>query len=101
CEMMRQMAADLGIDPEPRWVEIEGTWQDQFDALIAGEVDLVPKPTNTPTRALSAEFAGRLLPYNVVCLVRKPATLRTLDDVNRPNVRVAFTAGSSNEFVCR
>jgi len=101
CELMRLMAADLGVDPEPEWIEICGVWQDQFDALHAGDVDLVPKPTNTPRRALSVEFAGRLLNYDVLALVRQSSPFQTIHDVNRPDVRVAFTRGSSNEFVCR
>jgi ABC-type amino acid transport substrate-binding protein len=99
CELMRIMAADLGVEPE--WVPIEGTWQDQFDALLAGHVDLVPKPTNTPARGLIVEFAGRLMGYDVVCLVRGADGLTGIDDLNREGARIAFTAGSSNEFVAR
>jgi len=99
CELMQIMAADLGV--KAQWVSIEGTWQDQFDALLSGHVDLVPKPTNTPARGLIVEFAGRLMGYDVVCLIRKADSIRGVEDLNREGARIAFTAGSSNEFVAR
>jgi hypothetical protein len=44
CELMRLMAADLGVDPEPEWIEICGVWQDQFDADPAPARSRAPGP---------------------------------------------------------
>jgi polar amino acid transport system substrate-binding protein len=96
-ELCRIMAKDLGVEPE--WVELP--WEEQLPALLDGRVDLCIKHTNTPERALSVEFAGRLMRLDVVLMVRKDSSLKTLLDLNRVGIVVAHETGSSIADVLR
>ena len=90
------IAADLGV--EPAYVDIP--WPEHIAALEAGEVDVI-LATNTPQRGLRVGFLdGRLMANRVVCLT--PANQhRTLDDINKPGVRISCWRGSSVVDVAR
>jgi len=96
-ELCRIMAKDLGVEPE--WVELP--WEEQLPALLDGRADLCIKHTNTPERALSVEFAGRLMRLDVVLMVRQDSSIKTLAGLNRAGVIVAHETGSSIADVLR
>ncbi len=89
--LSRLMARDLGVDAE--FVDIP--WQEQIPALREGRVDLLPKHTNIPERALLVDFAHRLLRFDVVAVVHERTGLTTLDELNRAGVVLATWPGSS------
>jgi ABC-type amino acid transport substrate-binding protein len=93
-DYMKLMAADLGVEPE--WVNMP--WKDQVDALINEEVDILPKHTNTPERALKIDFADRLISFEVLIVINKdnPQTMESLKEQGRV---IACSKGSSNKFL--
>lgn len=90
-DYMKLMAGDLGVEPE--WVEIP--WKDQVDALISGDIDILPKHTNTPDRALKVDFADRLISFEVLIVVLKENP-QTFSSLNQDNRVIACARGSSN-----
>jgi len=91
CELGKVMAKDLGVKPE--FVDIP--WPDQLQALLAYKVDLLMSYTNTPARALEVEFAGPLLPSQVVVLVSKHSSVLQIEALNQPGKRIGIWHGSS------
>ncbi len=88
--LARLLAGDLGVEAE----FVDGPWGDQFDALDAGRVDLLPKPTMTPERALRVEFSSRLVPFHITPIVRRDRSLH-LDDLALAGFRFSVWEGSS------
>lgn len=92
------LAADLGVALQ--FVEIP--WAEQIPALLAGEVDVSIKHTNTPHRAFEVEFT--LFP--IICeegriVVRRDRGLPNETALNRPECRLAVARGSSQEIHVR
>ncbi|MEX2547812.1 MAG: transporter substrate-binding domain-containing protein [Chloroflexota bacterium] len=89
-EIGKILASDLGVQPE--WVNV--AWEDQFAALFRGDVDLLPKPSLTPARALEMEFSNRLMAFEVVAIVRRDSGL-TIERLREPGRRLSAWKGSS------
>ena len=91
------IASDLGVELEI----IETLWPDQIPALLDRKVDLLPKHTLIPQRALRLEFVmGRLMQIRITCQV--PA--ERANDGNRvasveQGLRIGVWHGSSNRDV--
>lgn len=91
------IASDLGVELEC----VDLPWPVHIDALLEGQVDLLPKHTNTPERALRVDFAnGRLMSYRVTALVPAGSGL-TKEDLNRDDVVISTWHGSSTTQVAR
>lgn len=93
-EYMKMMAEDLGVKPE--WVSIP--WNDQVDALINGEVDVLPKHTNTPERALKIDFADTMFCFDIVVVTSKNNP-QTFEELKKENKKIACVKGASNILV--
>ncbi len=93
-EYMEMMCKDLGVKPE----YIDMHWSKQVDALLNDEVDILPKHSNIPKRALQVGFAGRTINFDVVALINKdhPETMESLQQEGKV---IACTKGSSNREV--
>jgi ABC-type amino acid transport substrate-binding protein len=91
CELGKVMARDLRVKPE--WVDIP--WPEHMRALLSGKVDLLMSYTNTPPRAFEVEFASRLLPSQVVVMVRQDSPIRERVELNKPGKRIGIWHGSS------
>ena len=90
------IAEDLGVDLEI----IEIPWPDQIPALFDGTVDLLPKHTLFPKRALELEFAtGRLMQIRVTCQVPADRAGAGIESLQQDGVRIAVWHGSSNRDV--
>jgi ABC-type amino acid transport substrate-binding protein len=89
-ELGKLLAEDLGVTPE--WHNVG--WGDQFEALFRGDVDLLPKPTLTPKRALEMEFSERLMAFEVVALAKRGA-YTSIEQLNDPAKVVSGWKGSS------
>jgi ABC-type amino acid transport substrate-binding protein len=90
-ELGRIMAADLGVKPE----FVDMPWPEHMQALLANKVDLLMSYTNTPARALEVEFAGPLLPSEVVVLQSKHSSAQQREALNQSGRRIAIWHGSS------
>lgn len=92
------IASDLGVGLET----IEIAWPDQIPALLRGEVDLLPKHTLFPKRALELEFiSGRLMQIRVTCLVPVENAYEGIGSLDRRNLGIAVWHGSSNLDVAK
>ncbi len=90
------IAEDLGVDLEI----VEMPWPDQIPALLATEVDLLPKHTAFPARALNQEFTlGRLMQIRLTCQVPADEAHGGLASFQREGLRIGVWHGSSNRDV--
>jgi ABC-type amino acid transport substrate-binding protein len=88
------LASDLGVKPE--FVVIE--WDDQLPAMLRGEVDVCPKHSNVPSRAIEVDFThGVLMEYDSVVLVREPDSSHEEQWLNQPERRIGAVKGSLQE----
>ncbi len=87
---------DLGVDLEI----VEMPWPRQIGALLAGEVDLLPKHTAYPARALQIDFTlGRLMEIRLTCQVPAGEARAGLAALRRRKLRIGVWHGSSNRDV--
>lgn len=92
------MARDLSVDVE--WVDVP--WKDQFDAFLDGAADILPKHTNTPTRAAIVDFSVfKFQPLEILAVVNKDSGITSLEDVNAEGVKIVVWHGSSNIELAR
>ena len=90
------IASDLGVELEIA----EIPWPDQIPALFDHRVDLLPKHTLIPRRALQLEFAmGRLMEIRITCQVRVDGAEGGIESMRRDGVRIGVWHGSSNRDV--
>lgn len=90
------IAEDLGVALEI----VETPWPDQIPALLDCTVDLLPKHTLLPQRALDLEFAiGRLMQIRVTCQVPTDRAGDGIASLQQDGVRIAVWHGSSNRDV--
>jgi ABC-type amino acid transport substrate-binding protein len=94
-ELMKIMAEDLGVKPE--FVDLP--WGEQIDALLSGKVDILPKHTNTPQRALKFDFANKLFPLEVIILVPRDSPAKRMEDLNKKGNIILCEKGSSNKQI--
>jgi len=94
--VVAMIAEDLGVDLEI----IEMPWPDQISALLTEKVDLLPKHTAFPARALNQEFiSGRLMQIRVTCQVPVKEAHGGLASLQRKGLRIGVWHGSSNRDV--
>ena len=90
------IASDLGVELEV----VEVLWPDQIPALFDRKVDLLPKHTLFPRRALQLEFVmGRLMQIRVTCQVPAERTHEGIDSLSREGLRIGVWHGSSSRAV--
>lgn len=90
------IASDLGVELEI----VEILWPDQIPALFEQRVDLLPKHTLYPQRALRLEFVmGRLMQIRVTCQVPADRADQGIESLHREGLRIAVWHGSSNRDV--
>ena len=78
-----------------RWPELEGDAEAQgFDLALSGI-------TIRPDRSLAGRFSLPLTRTGAVALVREESALRTRDDLDRPEIRIAVNRGGHLERVAR
>ena len=90
------IASDLGVELEI----VEILWPDQIPALFDHTVDLLPKHTLFPRRALQLEFTmGRLMEIRITCQVRADRARDGIESMRGEGVRIGVWHGSSNRDV--
>ena len=86
------IAEDLGVKLEC----MDLPWPEHIPALLSGKVDLLPKHTNTPQRALEVEFAtGRLTAYRVTALIPADSEITDKRELNQKGKVITVWHGSS------
>ncbi len=90
-EYMDLMCADLGVKAE----YMDMPWGEHIDALLTDKVDILPKHSNLPSRALVVDFAQRVINFDVLVIIRKDSD-ETMETLNMPGKKVAVSKGSSN-----
>ncbi len=91
CELSRIMAGELGVRPE--FVDL--AWSQHMKALLDDDVDLLMSYTNTPERALRVDFAGPLLPSDIVVMVRNEGGIESTAALDEPSSCIGVEKGSS------
>ncbi len=95
--MARDIAEALGVELET----IESTWGNSVLDLQANRIDMAFGLNPTPRRALVIDFPQAMF-FNASSLVaRRGFTFRTWEELNRPEVRIAFDIGTSRETIVR
>lgn len=95
--MARDIAGEMGVELET----LESTWGNSVLDLQANKIDMAFGLNPTPKRALVVDFPPAMF-YNVSSLVaRKGFTAKTWDDLNKPEVRIAFDLGTSRETIVK
>lgn len=68
-----------------------------FEALARGEVDILFL-ADDPTRAGQVDFAGIYMEVSVTYIVPSDSPIRSVDDVDRPGVRIAVGAKNAADL---
>jgi polar amino acid transport system substrate-binding protein len=90
----RAMAEAMGVELEV----VEVTWGNAIAALQANQIDLMFVLDATPQRALAVDFPSNpLLWYALAVLVRDGVEVEEWQDLNRPDISIAVTQGTTIE----
>ncbi|MGE0716953.1 MAG: transporter substrate-binding domain-containing protein [Alphaproteobacteria bacterium] len=96
-EMGRNIAHEMGVELEV----LESTWGNSVLDLQANKIDMAFGLNPTPKRALVVDFPPAMF-FNVSSLVaRKGFTAKTWEELNKPEVKIAFDLGTSRETIVR
>ncbi len=76
---------------------VEATYGTSVLDLQTGKVDLAFALNPTPERALSIGFTHPMIVHPFGCLAKQGFNPKTWDDINKPDIRVAFDIGSLHE----
>lgn len=80
---------------------VEATYGTSVLDLQTNKVDLAFALNPTPERALSIGFTHPMLIHPFGCLAKHGFDPKTWDDINKPDIRVAFDIGSADETVAK
>jgi len=95
------MARDIAEQLDVKLETLESTWGNSVLDLQANKVDMAFGLNPTPKRALVVDFPPAMF-YNISSLVaRKGFNATSWDELNKPDVRIAFDIGSSRETIVR
>ncbi|MBN3835983.1 transporter substrate-binding domain-containing protein [Burkholderia sp. Ac-20344] len=90
-----RIAKDLGA----KLVPVETTWGNSVAALQANQIDAMFVLDATEERKKAADFpTNPLLWYKLAALERPGLNAKTWDDLNKPDVKVGTTLGSSPDL---
>lgn len=88
----KQMASDLDVSFEP----VEVTWGTAVAALQADQIDVMFVLDATPARATAIDFPAQpLLYYALAVLADEELAIETWEDLNKPEVKIAVTQGTT------
>ncbi|MFC3677698.1 transporter substrate-binding domain-containing protein [Ferrovibrio xuzhouensis] len=88
----KAMARALGVKFDP----VEVTWGTAIAALQSNKIDIMYMMDATPERAQAVDFPkAPLLYYSLAVLAKDGLKVKTWEDLNRPEVRIAVPQASS------
>jgi len=95
--MARDIAKNLNVELET----VESTWGNSVLDLQSNKIDMAFGLNPTPMRALTVDFPNAMF-YNVSSIVgRKGFSPKTWEDINKPEVKIAFDLGTSREAIVK
>jgi polar amino acid transport system substrate-binding protein len=95
------MAKDIAKVFDAQLAYVESTYGNSVLDLQSNKVDLAFALNPTPTRALAIGFAHPMIVHPFGCLTRHDLNPKTWDDINKPELKVAFDIGSVHEVAAR
>jgi polar amino acid transport system substrate-binding protein len=96
-EMAKGIAGVWGAE----LVFVETTWGNSVLDLQSNKIDIAFALNPTPQRALAIGFTRPYIVAPFGCLAKAGFTPRTWDDLNKPDIRIAFDLGSLHETCAR
>src|SRR3546814_7411006 len=88
------MARALGVKFDP----VEVTWGTAIAALQSNKIDIMYMMDATPERAQAVDFPkAPLLYYSLAVLAKDGLKVKTWEDLNKPEVRIAVPQASRSE----
>ena len=88
----KAMAEQLGVKFKP----VEVTWGTSVAALQANKIDIMFVLDATPARAMAIDFPAQpLLYYALAVLADDDLTIKTWDDLNKEDIKIAVTQGTT------
>lgn len=96
-EMAKSIAGIWGAEV----VYVESTWGNSVLDVQSNKIDIAFALNPTPQRALAIGFTRPYIVAPFGCLARAGFAPKTWDDLNRPEVRIAFDLGSLHETCAR
>ncbi len=95
------MAKDIAKVFDAQLAYVESTYGNSVLDLQSNKVDLAFALNPTPARALAIGFAHPMIVHPFGCLTRHDLNPKTWDDINKPELKVAFDIGSVHEVAAR
>lgn len=96
-----EMATSIAKVFDAKLEYVEATYGTSVLDLQSGKVDLAFALNPTPQRALSIGFTHPMIVHPFGCLAKQGFDPKTWDDLNKPEIRVAFDIGSVHEVVAK
>ncbi len=96
-----EMATSIAKVFDAKLEYVEATYGTSVLDLQSGKVDLAFALNPTPQRALSIGFTHPMIVHPFGCLAKQSFDPKTWDDLNKPEIRVAFDIGSVHEVVAK
>ena len=96
-DMAKDIANIFGV----QLAYVEATYGTSVLDLQANKVDLAFALNPTPQRALAIGFTHPMIIHPFGCLAKKGLNPKTWDDINKPDLRIAFDLGSLHETVAK
>lgn len=94
-----QMATSIAQVFDAKLEYVEATYGTSVLDLQSNKVDLAFALNPTPQRALSIGFTHPMIIHPFGCLAKRGFEPKTWDDIDKPDIRIAFDIGSLHE-VC-
>jgi polar amino acid transport system substrate-binding protein len=95
------MAKDIATVFDAKLEYVESTYGNSVLDLQANKVDLAFALNPTPQRALAIGFTHPMIIHPFGAVAKKGLTIKTWDDINKPEMRVACDLGSLHETCAR
>ncbi|MDR3535153.1 MAG: transporter substrate-binding domain-containing protein [Acetobacteraceae bacterium] len=96
-----EMAKGIAAVWSAEVVYVESTWGNSVLDVQSNKIDIAFALNPTPQRALAIGFTRPYIVAPFGCLSRAGFSPKTWDDLNKPDVRIAFDLGSLHETCAR
>ena len=92
-----EMAKSIAAVFDAKLAYVESTYGNSVLDLQSNKVDLAFALNPTPQRALSIGFTHPMITNPFGCIAKKGFNPKTWDDINKPDIKVAFDIGSLHD----
>jgi polar amino acid transport system substrate-binding protein len=92
-----EMAKSIAAIFDAKLAYVESTYGNSVLDLQSNKVDLAFSLNPTPQRALAIGFTHPMITNPFGCIAKKGLEPKTWDDINKPDIKVAFDIGSTHD----